>query len=78
MSDWNDDGWDEDYPDDDDETIVVPCPECGADVYEDAECCPICNAYIIHSSNPWQSKPTWWVMIGLAGIAATIFALSGF
>ena len=26
---------------------VVACPECGEEVYEDAEQCPLCGAYIV-------------------------------
>lgn len=34
------DGW---------ESEAAPCPECGADVYEDADRCPKCGRYISRS-----------------------------
>ena len=42
---WSDveysDGYgDDDYYNEDDDSETVPCPECGTDVYEDAEQCP--------------------------------------
>ena len=33
--------------DDDEETATVPCPHCGADVYEWAERCPRCGDWIV-------------------------------
>lgn len=78
-----DDEWD-DYDDDwspgmddDDESYTVDCPECGAEVYEDAERCPSCGSYIILSSSGsvWQGRPAWWIILGLLGIIAVILAL---
>lgn len=33
MDDWEDDN-------------LVPCPHCGASVYEDAAICPVCDQYV--------------------------------
>ena len=73
---WDD--FEDDYPDDaDDRSEVVACPECGEDVYEDAEQCPECGAYIVHSPDRiWQGRPWWWILLGALGIAAVIFALT--
>jgi uncharacterized OB-fold protein len=69
---------DPDYNDDsDDVTETVRCPNCGTDVYEDAEQCPKCGEYVEFSTSAWQGKPVPWVMVGLAGIVAVIIALSG-
>lgn len=75
---WDDEWPEDDYLDDDDESLTVECPECGADVYEDAEYCPSCGNYIIHSrsSYVWKNRPTWWIAMGLLGIMAVILALS--
>lgn len=78
--DWADEEWDEagpDYGDDDDESEVVSCPACGGDVYEDAERCPRCGDYIVHSSTGyvWKDRPLWWMILGVLGIVAVIFAL---
>ena len=53
----------------DDDTDVTPCPACGADVYEDAERCPHCGAYIV----PGRAGAGWrrWVVI------AAVLALAG-
>ncbi len=56
--------------DDDDVSLTRPCPQCGAEVYEDAEQCPQCGEYITFSSNVWDGKPVWWVVLGLLGIIA--------
>jgi hypothetical protein len=65
---------DDDWADDDeDESDVVSCPECGADVYEDAEQCPACGQYIVHGTSPWRGRPRWWILLGLAGIAAVLW-----
>lgn len=74
---WEDEEWpDEDYGDE--EADVVACPECGQDVYEDAEFCPACGNYIVHrsSSYVWTNRPTWWILLGLLGILAVILSLA--
>jgi len=63
---------------DDDSTETVPCSECGAEVYEDAEQCPYCGFYIITETNAWAGRPGWWIALGLLGIAAVILALVGY
>jgi hypothetical protein len=73
--DWDEDNWNDDS---DDATETIVCPNCGIDVYEDAEQCPGCHEYIMSGSlSAWESKPVWWVVLGFIGIIATIFALSG-
>lgn len=64
-SEWADDLDDDEYPDwsndaDDDAVDLVPCPHCGAEIYEDAEQCPICGEYVIRTSTnvPWFWKAT--------------------
>lgn len=76
MDDW-DEFQDEDWSDDDGETFVAPCPNCGADVYEDAEQCPVCGDYIVHDTHAWSGKPLWWILLGLAGVVAVILLFSG-
>ncbi len=69
-----------DAPDDDedDETPAASCPECGADVYEDAPRCPVCGAYITPGSGGylWAGRPVWWIVLGILGITATIVVLA--
>ena len=81
----HDDGWepeddeldldDEDGQDpDDDESDTLPCPACGAEVYEDAEHCPECGTFITQATSAWFGKPWWWIGLGLLGIAAVVWA----
>ena len=37
----------DDLIDDCDESTTVECPNCGEQVYEDAEQCPLCQQYIV-------------------------------
>ena len=79
----SDDGFVDDWEDpdesecDDDDSDTIACPQCGADVYEDAEQCPICGNYLIRDTNPLResSRPLAWLLLGLAGMAAAIVAL---
>lgn len=58
---------------------LLPCPECGAEIYEDAEVCPACGYYIVHTHTIWAGRPIWWIILGLLGILAVMLALaSGF
>jgi hypothetical protein len=75
--DWYDD--DEDLQDDDlyddDELEMVICPECRAEIYEEAEQCPECGAYVIHSSHPFDNWHPAWLALGLLGILTLICML---
>ena len=73
---WEDDGYDESWGTADDEPVdTVPCSNCGAEVYEDAEQCPRCGEWIPHGSSALTTKPLWWQIIGVLGIIAVILAL---
>jgi len=73
---------DDEYPDEDDlddETSeTLPCPECGAEVYDDAVRCPACGAYITFDTRPLSGQPAWWIVLGLlaAILAILVFALA--
>lgn len=86
-SDWDDDfereaDWDEDFegeePDEnfseDDSVEMVPCPECGELVYEEAQQCPSCGWYV----TPERSKlPPWIVVTAVVCLLAIILTLIG-
>lgn len=78
MSEWDDDSWDDDNSFDDGEADVIPCPNCGTDVYEESDMCPVCGEFIIPNHSPWQGRSPLFVAIGMLGIAAVILALLGF
>jgi hypothetical protein len=75
----DDEPLDDDYPDepDDDFSETVPCRECGAEVYEDAEQCPRCGTYLTHSSSVLAGRPIWWIVLGMLGFVAAVLALAG-
>lgn len=76
--DWETDDADADWPDDDDgETLTIPCPFCKADIYEESEQCPHCGEYVVRSSTAWNGKPIWWIILGILGIIAMMFARAG-
>ncbi len=70
---------DDEYPEPDEENddAVIPCPECGQLVYEEALQCPACSAYLTQSTSPWSGRATWWIALGLLGILGTLWALLG-
>lgn len=89
-SDWDDDDYDdygEDDFGDDDEVDTIPCPECGADVYEEADSCPVCGCYLHHGvyaggHYPWYTfggaLAEWspfWLFLAMAGVIGVIFVL---
>jgi ribosomal protein S27AE len=58
--------------DDGGETLTRECPQCGADVYEDAEQCPLCGEWFTRRLTAWQGKPTWRIILGLLGMGAVL------
>jgi hypothetical protein len=30
---------------------------------------------VVHGSSNWGGRPTWWIVLGLLGVLATLFAL---
>ncbi|PHS13763.1 MAG: hypothetical protein COA78_06650 [Blastopirellula sp.] len=79
-SEWDNDDQDEEWTDedysDDDSDYVDQCPECGVEIYADADVCPQCGHFIIHENSVWKGRSTWWIVLGLLGMLAVIFALS--
>lgn len=78
----DDDGaWDdsesEDYPgsDSDDEVETLPCPNCGAAVYDESPQCPSCGDYITYSTSALSDKPRWYIVLGVLGVAAVILIM---
>jgi hypothetical protein len=56
---------------DDDGVETVPCPHCGEAVYEEAERCPHCEAYLSEEDAPPARKP-WWVVAGALAVLAVV------
>jgi hypothetical protein len=73
----DDDDYYEDDAFDDGPVDTIACPSCGAEIYEDAERCMHCGDYVVHGlTNPWQGRSLWWLILGVTGIFATIWALA--
>ena len=58
------------------ESELIPCPECGREVYGDAEACPSCGYYFTDyefddaTSQHAQQQPRWiritaWILLAL-------------
>ncbi|MFH0943960.1 MAG: hypothetical protein V2A76_02080, partial [Planctomycetota bacterium] len=60
---------------DDDLTETIRCSSCGEDVYEDAVVCPACNEYVSHRNHALAGRPIWFILLGVAGLAALIWML---
>lgn len=58
----------------DDGPPTVPCPHCGADIFEDAEQCPKCGRYMSREDQPGGKSGAWWVLVvlALAAVAAWV------
>lgn len=48
---------------DDDLEETIPCPQCGVEIYEDAERCPRCGTYLTREA--LRGRPPWWVVLGV-------------
>ena len=57
---------------DDDGPPMVPCPHCGAEVFEDSERCPRCEGYWSKEDAPTSRGGTWVILMILALLAAII------
>lgn len=76
-SNWSDDLADEEYPDEwddvsserDAEVDWISCPHCGAEIYEEAVECPVCQQYVTRETRPA------WIWRATAGLLlAIVFA----
>lgn len=56
---------------DEDDDGTVPCPYCGAAVYEDAERCPHCENYISREDAP-SRVPLWVKLTALVCLVAAV------
>ena len=65
---------DDDFDIDDDYSI--PCPACGAEIYDDLPMCPECGEYILASERSfWSHKPRW---IYRLAVILVLLAIIGF
>lgn len=64
-----------DMEEDEEFSETKECPACGAEIYEDAECCPICGEYIEFSTHALAGWPIGFVLLGLLGVVAVVLTL---
>ena len=57
----------------DDDSAVLPCPSCGQEVYEDAQQCPHCGAWITPLATE-SAQPSWVRMVG-AIVAVSVLSI---
>ena len=61
---------------DDDGPATVPCPHCGAEILEDSEQCPRCEAYISKEDAPSSPQSgLWWVLAVMVLLAMVILVV---
>lgn len=57
----DDSGFDTSGADDDN---TLPCPFCGAEIFEDADRCTECGRYLTREEATGDRKP-WWLVVGV-------------
>lgn len=82
-TDWDGDDYEDDYYEDD----TVACPDCGGELYEDADACPHCGCYLHHGHYAGGWDPWWtfggalsewsplWLFLAMVGVIAVCFSL---
>ena len=57
LEDWDpdDQGDDDDYSEDEDDDLCIPCPHCGRRILEESERCPHCEKYLSREDAPYVS-----------------------
>ncbi len=60
----------------DDQPEVLPCPSCGAEVYEETQRCPHCGDWIIpvDTSGSWR-RTAWIVAVVLVILSFTLMTV---
>ena len=74
MGNWDNDELDDadDFDSNDSSDDTILCKNCGASIYEDSVRCPHCGWYVTSDTSVWSGRSAWWILLGLAGIAAVI------
>ena len=68
--------WDDEFDESDDASDTMPCPACGAEIYHDAQRCPVCGQYVVMRTGATPRRVWWWVALGLALAAILLFVLA--
>jgi hypothetical protein len=54
-------------------TDTVPCPNCGRQIYDDAERCPYCENYITEEDTPPSARKPWWLILGVLACMYVVY-----
>ena len=65
------DSLDQDAEDDPD-AMTVPCPHCGADVFDEADVCPRCGNFILHEDQRNKHRPVWLMIAVIVCLAIVL------
>jgi DNA-directed RNA polymerase subunit RPC12/RpoP len=60
------------YGSEEDEDPVIPCPNCGEEVFDDAEQCPSCGHWLVPDRSPMKGRPSWFLILGFGGAILAI------
>ncbi len=60
---------------DDREYVVAKCPNCGSEIYEDADRCNHCGHWVVHHTSIWEGRGVLWMVLAMMGIFAVIYLL---
>jgi predicted nucleic acid-binding Zn ribbon protein len=72
---WDDD---DDQDSDDGDNATVPCPRCGASIYEDTPRCPECGWYLTDADRARSTRPLWVIVTALVCLGMALWwALAG-
>jgi len=69
------DDWYDEEPDDASDDDLLPCPECGAEIFDDAEQCPHCGWYVTPFRTRVDSRRQWVAIVLLVLMSLSIGGL---
>lgn len=52
---------------------TVPCPACGAEMFEDSPRCPACGEYVPADGSQASSRPLWVVVTAVVCLAMAVW-----
>jgi uncharacterized paraquat-inducible protein A len=69
------DGEESDDAEADDDEATMPCPYCGAAIYDDAVRCAVCDEYLNDAERTTTLQPRWVAVTAAIVLAAFLWAL---
>jgi len=72
----SDEAWDG-HDDTDDSDPTLPCPACGAAMFEDSPRCPSCGEYVTPGGSTVASRPAWILITAVLCLAIALWWIFG-